>query len=125
MIRNFLLVGIGGALGTMLRYGCNLFIWHKQFPLATLLINTTGSFIIGVAVAYALKNETFAANWRLFLTTGICGGFTTFSAFSLENIQLLESGKFAMAALYIAASILLGIAAVWLGFKFVTLVTTA
>lgn len=123
MIRNFLLVGIGGALGSMLRYGCNLFIGLKPFPLATLLINTTGSFIIGVVVACAAKNETFAANWRLFLATGICGGFTTFSAFSLENVQLLESGKFGMLAFYIAASVLLGIAAVWLGFKAVNLVT--
>ena len=123
MIRNFLLVGLGGALGSMLRYGCNLVIGFKPFPLATLFINTTGSFIIGMAVAYALKNETFAANWRLFLATGICGGFTTFSAFSLENLQLFENGKFGMLALYISASILLGVAAAWLGFKAANFVT--
>ena len=85
--------------------------------MATLLVNIAGSFFIGAVIAYSLRNETFAANWKLFLATGICGGFTTFSAFSLENLQLLQNGKFAMFALYIVASLLLGLMSVWAGFK--------
>jgi fluoride exporter len=117
MIRNFLLVGLGGALGSMLRYGTGLVIGSKNFPLATLLINVAGSFVIGVVIAYSLRSEPFADNWKLFLATGVCGGFTTFSAFSFENLQLLQNGKFAMFALYIAASLLLGLVAVWAGYK--------
>ena len=94
MIKNFILIGVGGALGSMLRYLFSLLIQHKQLPWATLLVNIIGSFIIGIVVAESLKNEIFANNWRLFLATGICGGFTTFSAFSLENLQLLQNGKY-------------------------------
>lgn len=123
MIRNILLIGLGGALGSMLRYGSGWLIGPKPFPVATFLINITGSFIIGAVMAYSLKNEAFAANWKLFLTVGICGGFTTFSAFSLENLALIETGKFGLLILYISGSILLGIAAVWMGFKLVNMVT--
>ena len=107
----------------MLRYGSGLLIGPKPFPLATLLINITGSFIIGMVMAYSLKNEVFDGNWRLFLATGICGGFTTFSTFSFDNLLLIENGKFGMVALYLAGSVLLGIAAVWMGFKLIDLVT--
>lgn len=123
MIRNFLLIGFGGALGSMLRYGTGLLIGAKAFPLATFLINITGSFIIGMVMAYSLKSEAFANNWKLFLATGICGGFTTFSAFSLENLQIFQNGKFGMFAIYIAASVLVGIAAVWIGFKLISIAT--
>lgn len=72
-------------------------------------------------MAYSLKNETFSLNWKLFLATGICGGFTTFSAFSLENLQLLQEGRFGMFAVYSTGSLLLGIAAVWIGVKLMSL----
>ena len=111
-------------MGSMLRFGSSLLIGAKSFPFSTLLINITGSFIIGVVIAYSLKNGAFSDNWKLFLATGICGGFTTFSAFSFENLQLLENGKFGMFAVYITGSVLLGIAAVWMGFKLVNLLTT-
>lgn len=117
MIRNILLIGFGGALGSMLRYITGQLIGPKPFPLATLLINIAGSFIIGAVMAYSLKNESFSVNWKLFLATGICGGFTTFSAFSLENLVMIETGKYTMVAVYICASVLTAIAAVWLGFK--------
>ncbi len=123
MLRNFLLIGLGGALGSMLRFGASLLIGSKTFPLATFLINITGSFIIGVVIAYSLKHASFSDNWKLFLATGLCGGFTTFSAFSFENMQLFENGKFGLLAIYITGSLLLGIAAVWAGFKLITLVT--
>ena len=109
-------------MGSMLRYGSALLIGPKNFPLATLLINIAGSFIIGLVIALALRNETFAGNGKLFLATGICGGFTTFSAFSMDNLQLIENGKYGLFAIYIAASVLLGIVAAWLGFKCIGLV---
>lgn len=116
MIKDFLLVGAGGAIGSMLRYGSNLLYSNKSFPATTLVINIIGSFLIGVVMALCLKDES-SANWKLFLATGICGGFTTFSAFSHENLLMLQNGKVAAALLYITASVLLGIAAAWLGYK--------
>lgn len=116
MIKNLLLIGLGGAIGSMLRYAGSLLISTKQFPYATLSVNIIGSFIIGVVFALSIRDEAFSNNWKLFLATGLCGGFTTFSAFSLENMGLLQSGKYSMALVYIAISILLGIAATFLGY---------
>ncbi len=116
MFKNFLLVGLGGALGSMLRYVFYLAITVKQFPLATFAVNIIGSFIIGAVLALSLKDDLFLNNWKLFLATGICGGFTTFSAFSMENITLLQNEKYFIALVYIVSSIMLGIAAAWLGF---------
>ena len=120
MFKNFLLVGLGGALGSMIRYATYLLITVKNFPLATLGINIIGSFIIGLVLALGLKDESFLNNWKLFLATGICGGFTTFSAFSAENVVLLQNEKYLPALLYIVLSIVLGIAAAWLGFNIVS-----
>ncbi len=117
MLKNFILVGLGGALGTMLRYAVQVLVSIKPFPLATFIVNTAGSFIIGAVLALSIKNESFSTNWKLFLTTGICGGFTTFSAFSAENLQLLQNGKLSLAVVYIISSIFIGIAAAWAGFK--------
>jgi fluoride exporter len=120
MFKNFLLVGLGGAIGSMLRYAISLLVTVKQFPYGTFIVNIAGSFIIGAVLALSLKNELFSNNWKLFLATGICGGFTTFSAFAAENMALLQSGKYGIALMYILASLLLGIAAVVLGFKLIT-----
>ena len=120
MVKNFLLVGLGGGIGSMLRYASYLFLSNKNFPFATLTVNIIGSFIIGLVLALSVKDENFLNNWKLFLATGICGGFTTFSALSAENVALLQTGKYFIALSYIAASIVLGIAAAWLGFKLVT-----
>lgn len=121
MLRNILLVGLGGGIGSMLRYVCWLLFNSKIFPYATLVVNIAGSFIIGVIIALSLKNEAFSDNWKLFITTGICGGFTTFSAFSMENMLLLQNGKYTLAFAYILLSVILGIVAAWLGFKLMTL----
>jgi CrcB protein len=118
-----LLIGLGGALGSILRYGTGLLIGPKSFPLAILVINITGSLLIGMVMAYSLKQQAFTTDWKLFLATGLCGGFTTFSAFSLDNLVLFETGKYAMLAANIIASILLGIAAVWLGYRLINLFT--
>jgi len=119
MIKNLLLVGLGGGIGSMLRYGSSLLIQSKLFPSATLAVNITGSFIIGIVFAMSIKEEILLNNWKLFLATGICGGFTTFSAFSLENMGLLQSGKYGLAVTYILLSIILGIGATFLGYLLV------
>ena len=119
MIKNFLLVGLGGALGSMLRYAVYLSVMVKNFPVGTFIVNLSGSFIIGLVLALSLKDEAFLNNWKVFLATGICGGFTTFSSFSAENVALLQNGKYGIALLYITLSIVLGIAAAWLGFKLI------
>jgi fluoride exporter len=119
MFKNFILIGLGGAAGSMLRYAVSLAAAGRTFPLGTLLVNIAGSFVIGLVLALSSKNEAFATNWKLFLATGICGGFTTFSAFSAENLQLLQSGKALLSMLYIAISIVAGIAAAWLGYKLI------
>ncbi len=119
MLKNFILVGLGGAAGSVLRYAVSLLIMNRVFPLATLLVNIAGSFLIGLILASGIKNENFAGNWKLFLATGVCGGFTTFSAFSAENLQLLQSGKTTLSLVYITISIVTGIFAAWLGFKLI------
>ena len=116
-MKDFLLVGLGGGIGSMIRYGSNVAIGNKPFPLATLLINIAGSLLIGAVIGLSIKNETFANNWKLFLATGVCGGFTTFSAFSVENMQLLQNGKYFLCAAYIIASVGLGIVAALLGYR--------
>lgn len=117
MIKNILLVGLGGGIGSMLRYAATLLLTAKSFPYTTLSVNTIGSFIIGLVLALCMKDENFANNWKLFLATGICGGFTTFSAFTHENMQLLQNGKTGIAFLYIALSVVLGIAATFAGYQ--------
>lgn len=116
MLKNLLLVGLGGGIGSILRYATSLVINSKHFPWATLAVNVIGSFIIGIVLAMSLRDENFSNNWKLFLATGICGGFTTFSAFSAENMGMLQNGKIAVAVLYITISVVLSIAAGFLGF---------
>lgn len=117
MFKNFLLVGLGGAIGSMLRYAAYLLVTLKYFPYGTFIVNIAGSFIIGLVLALSLKDEAFLNNWKVFLATGICGGFTTFSAFAAENVALLQNGKYGMALIYISCSVIVGIAAAALGYK--------
>lgn len=115
MFKQFLLVGIGGAIGSMLRYFCSLIIKHNYFPFTTLTVNIIGSFIIGAVMAIAVKEANFNS-WRLLLATGICGGFTTFSALSWETLQLLQQKRYTNAILYIVTSVVFGLAAIFLGY---------
>ena len=119
MIKNLLLVGLGGSIGSMVRYGTSFLIRSKLFPFATLSINIIGCFIIGLVFAMSIKEEGISDNWKLFLATGICGGFTTFSAFSLENMGLLQSGRIGIAFTYIILSVVLGIAATFMGYQLI------
>ena len=119
-----LLVGTGGFIGSALRYYTSQFIQGKlfsTFPYGTLGVNVIGCFIIGVLFALAEKGN-LAYEWRLFLATGICGGFTTFSAFSIETISLFREGQLHSAFLYIAASVLLGLAATFAGISLTKLI---
>jgi CrcB protein len=117
MIKNLLLVGLGGGIGSMLRYAAALLIGSKYFPYATFAVNIIGCFVIGIVFALSMKDEASLNSWKLFIATGICGGFTTFSAFSLENMGLLQNGKIGLAFIYITLSIVLGIAATFLGYQ--------
>jgi CrcB protein len=119
MLKNFLLVGFGGAIGSMLRYGASLLANFTYFPYATLAVNIIGSFIIGLVLGLSLREEYFLHNWKLFLATGICGGFTTFSSFSAENLELFQTGRSTLALVYIVGSVISGIIAVWLGYKLI------
>ena len=98
MIKNFLLVGLGGGIGSMLRYASSLLIPSRFFPWSTFAVNITGSFIIGIILALSMRDEVFMNNWKLFLATGICGGFTTFSSFSAEVVALLQRAQYLWAA---------------------------
>lgn len=111
---NFLAVGLGGGLGAAARYGIGLLPWRGSFPLATLLINLLGAVVIGFLSGFAARRK-MDARLLLFLKTGVCGGFTTFSTFSLESVQLLASGERARAALYIFLSLAGCLLGVWLG----------
>lgn len=118
MLREVLLVGAGGALGSMARYAGYLVYRGTSFPVVTFSINIIGSLVIGMVMGWCLKHEN-SGSWKLFLATGICGGFTTFSAFSFENLSLLQNGKVLLSMLYIVSSVVLGIAAAWLGYKII------
>lgn len=109
----FLMVGIGGGLGAMCRHFSALMInrfWQNSFPLATFSINILGSFLIGILSAWLLPKIGSNMLLKYLLITGFCGGYTTFSTFSIENLQLLQDGKFFTLLLYISSSIILGIA---------------
>lgn len=115
MFKNIILVGLGGMIGSVLRYIISLTVKHNSFPIATLSVNILGSFVIGAVMALALKQQNFG-DWRLFLATGICGGFTTFSAFSWECMQMLQQQRYTTVALYISISLVAGIAAAFFGY---------
>ena len=109
-----LLVGMGGALGAVGRYGLSLLPWRGEFPLLTLLTNLLGAVLIGFIAGLAGRgrlNPSAALFWK----TGVCGGFTTFSAFSLEAVQLFEKGRHLAGSLYILLSLLLCLAGVLAG----------
>ena len=117
MTKSLILAGIGGGIGSMLRLLIAIASKQSGFPLGTLLVNILGSFAIGIIIACSMKDSFVTADWKTFLATGICGGFTTFSAFSMENLQMFQEGKIMQALLYIIISLVAGITAAWIGFK--------
>ncbi len=114
----FLIVGIGGALGAMSRYGVALIVarfWSRDFPLATLLINVSGSFILGFFATFAADRTSFDPLWRLLIATGFVGAYTTFSTFEYETQRLTEAGAMWWAAANVITSVVAGFAAVHIG----------
>ena len=115
LLKNTILVGLGGMTGSVFRYLASYFIRHESFPYATFTVNIAGSLLIGLIMGVASRQEGFA-NWRLFLAIGVCGGFTTFSAFAWENFQLLSQQRYGAFVMYTGTSLVLGLSAVTLGY---------
>lgn len=111
---DFLFVGIGGAAGSMLRYAISLIPYHETFPLLTLITNLCGAFLIGCITGIAARRN-IPANMLLLLKTGLCGGFTTFSTFSLEAYTLMQNGHYGYMFLYILMSLFGCIVGIWCG----------
>ena len=117
-LKTLLIVFAGSGLGGVARYGMqNWFarFYALAFPFGTFTVNFIGCLLIGLFYALSEKGNLLTPEWRMALTTGFCGGFTTFSTFAYENMNLLRTGDYLYFGLYIAGSVLLGIAAVFLG----------
>jgi CrcB protein len=115
---NYALVMLGGALGAASRFAVGTLVvrfYTSIFPLGTFLINISGSFLIGLLMMIFLQRPAIPANWRLFLVTGILGGYTTFSSFEWEALVAIREGASLTAIAYVLLSVLLGLAAAWLG----------
>lgn len=118
MLRNILLVGLGGSAGSILRYLTSVFVqkyFQSAFPFATFTANILGCLLIGFLIGTFEKHEVVQTDLRLLFITGFCGGYTTFSAFAAENVQLLQSGNTTTAFIYIGISIVICLLAVWSG----------
>ncbi len=116
-----ILVASGGALGSVLRWYMGAVVSKPEhtFPYHTFIVNVVGSLLMGMGAAWLLKNQS-ADELRLFLLTGFCGGFTTFSAFSMEGLQLIQTQQYSSFGIYILASLLLGGLAVFIGYNFMS-----
>lgn len=119
MIINVLAVGAGGFIGAISRYSLgqlSKFIApNLAFPLGTFLANIIGAFLIGMAFQFFTKQSLMGSPMQLFIMVGIMGGFTTFSSFSLETVNLISGGRFGLAAIYAVSSVLICLFGVWLG----------
>lgn len=119
MVKNLIIVALGGGAGSIARYLLSVYIQGRTFgvfPWGTLIVNLIGCIAIGVIYALADKGSMMSAEVRLLLAVGICGGFTTFSTFSGENFAMLRNGEFLHVALYSGISVFLGIFLVFIGY---------
>lgn len=119
MIKQLLLVGAGGLAGSIARFlvsRIDFKVYFFSIPLGTLTVNVVGSLLIGFLAGISDKSTILTADLRLLLMVGLCGGFTTFSTFSGENLSLMQSGQYLSVLLYTGLSILLGFFAVYLGY---------
>ena len=118
-MNGILLVALGGAIGSVARYKASGLVLHHtldwRFPAGTFAVNVLGCLVAGVLAGLAAKHHAFTPEVRLFLFTGLLGGFTTFSAFGLETILLLKRGEIGIAAANVVLSVLAGLLALWIG----------
>ncbi len=120
MAINILLVFLGGGIGSILRYLAGIWVYRlipTPWPLSTWLVNMTGSFVIGIVYGLVLSANQVGELHKLLLITGFCGGFTTFSSFSYENMLLLQDGAYLRFLIYVFSSLIIGILMVALGYK--------
>ena len=117
-MKSFLLVFLGGGLGSALRYlvARAMNQYSKVLPFGTFTVNIIGCLLIGMILGYAQRENTLTSNQTLLLATGFCGGFTTFSAFANENLELIKNGEIFNFSVYTIGSILVGVLAVFIGF---------
>ena len=122
-MKQLVLVGLGGAVGAILRWKLSGLVLHHtvawKFPLGTFLVNTVGCVVAGVLAGLVMKLDHFSPDTRLFLFTGLLGGFTTFSAFGVETVYLLRRADYAVAFAYVVVSVVGGIAGLWLAMSVV------
>jgi len=114
----YLMVGIGGALGSVLRFWVSGYVGDQlgaRFPYGTFIVNCTGSFLIGFFVTILAQRTHWSPNWRYLIPIGFIGGYTTFSAFELEVFRSFQEGEFLVAGLNVVLSVVVGFASVWLG----------
>jgi len=120
MVKNLLLIGLGGFVGSIARYfvsKLNLQVDFLSIPVGTLLVNIGGSLLIGLLIGISERSTLLTPEWRMFLMIGLCGGFTTFSTFAGENLTLMRNGQFLAVLLYTGLSIFLGFIAVFAGYS--------
>jgi CrcB protein len=118
----YIVVFLGGGFGAALRHGVNIAaarLLGTAFPWGTLTVNVVGSFVMGLLAAWFAFKGDASQHWRLFLTTGILGGYTTFSTFSLDAALLYERGQLTLAAVYVIGSVVLGLAGLLAGLAIV------
>lgn len=118
-MRMFWSVALGAAIGGVSRFYLTGFIQQRaglDFPAGTWVINVTGSFLLGLFMRYGLQSVAISVEMRALLTTGFCGGFTTFSTFSYENALMIQDGRYGRVAVYIVTSVAVSLAATFLGF---------
>jgi fluoride exporter len=114
----YMMVGIGGALGSILRFWLGVYVASKtesRFPYGTFVINITGSFLIGLIFVLLTARTQWSVNWRYLIPIGFIGGYTTFSGFEFETLRTLQDGQIGIGVLYVVASVMVGLIAVWGG----------
>jgi len=122
-LRQLLLVAAGGAIGSVARWRVSGWVLHQavdwRFPIGTFVVNVLGCLIVGVLAGLAIKEDFFSTDQRLLLFTGVMGGFTTFSAFGLETFYLLRRGEYLIAGSNMVLSMVVGMAALWVGYQLI------
>ena len=121
-LQNVILIFVGGGLGSVSRYFTGFYIskfWQNPFPFGTFTANVLGCFLIGLIYGFSEKSESLNPQWRFFLATGFCGGYTTFSTFAFENLKLLQNNQVGLFFAYSLLSFVVGLVAVWFGMSLV------